>query len=57
MEAKRFSFRHLIPSDTRIDFVGSRFLWIALSFALVLASILLVFLKGIPLGVDFQGAP
>jgi preprotein translocase subunit SecF len=55
MEAKRFSFRHLIPSDTRIDFVGSRFLWVALSFAWVLASILLVFLKGIPLGVDFQG--
>lgn len=55
MEAKPRSFRHLIPRGTKIDFVGRRLFWVALSSVVVCVSILLVFLKGIPLGVDFQG--
>lgn len=55
MKAENFNFRNIIPIGTKIDFVATRFYWVGLSALFVLASILLVAFKGIPLGIDFQG--
>lgn len=41
--------------ETRIDFMGTRRLWVAVSVILVLASIGLLLVQGLKLGVEFQG--
>ena len=52
--SKLHGFR-LIPDQTRIPFVRYRYWAYALSAALVLLTLILVPLKGINLGIDFQG--
>lgn len=45
----------IISPNTRIDFVGKRKIWMAISILAVLASIVLFFTKGLNYGVDFTG--
>lgn len=45
----------LIRPDTQIDFVGKRKLWVGISVAAVLISIILLFTKGLNYGIDFSG--
>src|SRR3546814_5697314 len=45
----------LIPDNTRIDFVGKRWIAFALSAFLAFGSIGLFFGKGLNLGIDFLG--
>jgi preprotein translocase subunit SecF len=45
----------LIPPNTRIDFLGWRRVALMVSLALMAASILLVGLRGLNLGIDFAG--
>ena len=52
--SKLHGFR-LIPDQTRIPFVRYRYWAYALSAALVLLTLILVPLKGLNLGIDFQG--
>jgi preprotein translocase subunit SecF len=46
---------HLIRPGTTIDFVGKRFLWMGISVALILLTIVLFFTKGLNYGIDFTG--
>ncbi|MBL8708148.1 MAG: protein translocase subunit SecF [Rhodospirillaceae bacterium] len=46
---------HLVPPDTRIDFLRYHKITFALSIVMVLASIGLVFTKGLNFGIDFAG--
>lgn len=46
---------HLIPHDTRIDFMRYHKLTFAVSVIMVVASILLIAFKGLNYGVDFAG--
>lgn len=46
---------HIIPHDTRIDFMRFHRLAFALSVAMVVGSILLIAFKGLSFGVDFAG--
>lgn len=46
---------HLIPHDTRIDFMRHHKITFALSVLMVVASILLIAFKGLNYGVDFAG--
>src|SRR6185437_1389230 len=46
---------HLIPPGTEIDFVGKRRLWIGISLACILLTIVLFFTKGLNYGIDFTG--
>jgi preprotein translocase subunit SecF len=48
-------FFELIPSGTRIDFLGKRRLAFAISLGLVLISLAAVPLRGVRLGIDFAG--
>ena len=52
--SKMHSFR-LIPDQPRIPFVRYQYWAYAVSGALVLLTLLLVPLKGLNLGIDFQG--
>jgi preprotein translocase SecF subunit len=52
--SKLHGFR-LIPDETRIPFVRYQYLAYAVSGALVLLTLILVPLKGLNLGIDFQG--
>jgi len=45
----------LIPADVNIDFVGKRKFFVLLSTAINIAAILLLFVKGLNYGVDFDG--
>lgn len=45
----------LIPPDINIDFVGKRYIFVALSTAINIAAILLLLLVGLNYGVDFAG--
>src|SRR4051812_12213892 len=45
----------LIRPGTEIDFVGKRTLWIGVSIACILATIVLFFTKGLNYGIDFTG--
>lgn len=45
----------IIPPDTALDFVGWRFRAVMISGVLVLASLLLLFVRGPNLGIDFAG--
>jgi len=46
---------HLIPPDTRIDFMRWHKITFAFSLFLVLGSLALIFIKGLNFGIDFQG--
>jgi len=46
---------HIIPHDTRIDFMRLHRIAFALSVAMVVGSILLIAFKGLNFGVDFAG--
>src|SRR5580693_5209879 len=46
---------HLIRPGTSIDFVGKRFLWMGISVAAILLTIVLFFTKGLNYGIDFTG--
>jgi preprotein translocase subunit SecF len=46
---------HLIRPDSKIDFVGKRYLWIGLSVATIIATFVLFFTKGLNYGIDFTG--
>ena len=45
----------LVPDDTRIQFMKGRFLGLATSAVLSLASVMLFFYPGLHLGIDFKG--
>jgi preprotein translocase SecF subunit len=45
----------LVPDDTRIDFMGMRFVALAFTLLLTLASLGSLGLKGLNLGLDFEG--
>ncbi|MDR1267565.1 MAG: protein translocase subunit SecF [Holosporales bacterium] len=45
----------LIPHDTKIDFVGKRFIAFAISIALTIAALGTFFLRGLNYGIDFVG--
>ena len=44
-----------ILKDTRIDFMGTRKIWLTISAVLVVASILILAVKGIDWGIEFTG--
>ncbi len=46
---------HLVPPDTRIDFMRYHMITFALSMILVVGSILLIAIKGFNFGIDFSG--
>lgn len=45
----------LIRPGTQIDFVGKRNLWLGISVACILATVVLFFSKGLNYGIDFTG--
>lgn len=45
----------IIPHGTHVDFIGKAKLCAALSIALVAASVIAVFVRGVQLGIDFAG--
>jgi preprotein translocase subunit SecF len=45
----------ILPSDTKIDFIGKRFLAFAVSGFIILASLFLLTTKGLNYGIDFTG--
>jgi len=45
----------IVPSDTNIQFINKRFIAMALSAFLVVASLGLYMTKGLNLGIDFLG--
>ena len=46
---------HLISPNSNIDFVGKRKIWITLSVIMMIATIVLLFTKGLNYGIDFTG--
>ncbi len=44
-----------IPDNTKIDFIGQRFIAFGLTFALIAASVFLMATKGMNYGIDFTG--
>src|SRR5262245_9845407 len=46
---------HVIPHDTRINFMRYHKITFAISVVMVVASLLLIFVKGLSFGVDFAG--
>ena len=46
---------HIINPNSNIDFVGKRKIWIGLSIAMIVATIVLLFSKGLNYGIDFTG--
>jgi len=46
---------HIISPNSNIDFVGKRKIWIGLSIAMIIATIVLFFTKGLNYGIDFTG--
>jgi len=49
------SFRSVLPLQTHIDFIGKRLTWISVSLVFMVLSMLLLILRGIPIGIDFSG--
>ncbi len=45
----------MVPSNTRIDFVGARCFWFVFTAALILVSIGFIAFKGLNFGIDFRG--
>lgn len=50
-----YSGLHIIPPDTRIDFIRHHKITFTISVVMVVASILLIAFKGLNFGVDFAG--
>ncbi len=48
-------FFELVPSGTKIDFIGKRRICAAISIALLLAGLLAIPLRGVKFGIDFAG--
>ncbi|MEX2642034.1 MAG: protein translocase subunit SecF [Acetobacterales bacterium] len=46
---------HLVPDDTRIDFIGQRWIAFAFSALLVIGAIGIYLVNGLNLGIDFRG--
>ena len=46
---------NLIPADTRVDFIGRRFIAFGISMLLVLGSLLAYAVQGLNFGIDFRG--
>jgi preprotein translocase SecF subunit len=46
---------HIVPPNTRIDFMGMRHYAFLLSAVLIIGSILLIAVKGLNYGIDFEG--
>jgi preprotein translocase subunit SecF len=46
---------HLISPESNINFVGKRKVWISLSVLMILATLVLLFTKGLNYGIDFTG--
>lgn len=49
------AFLKLVPSNTKIDFVGFRFITFAIATVLILGSVWGFFFKGLNYGIDFRG--
>lgn len=45
----------IIPRNLNIDFVGKRHIWTGVSIVAMIASLVLIFTKGLNFGVDFTG--
>lgn len=45
----------ILPSDTNINFLGKKFIAFILSIFLIIASLALLFVKGLNFGIDFTG--
>jgi len=45
----------IVPSDTRVDFIGRWRLWVGISLAVIFVSIAAIPLRGIRVGIDFAG--
>ncbi len=45
----------LIPPDTKIDFIGKRYICLVVSVLVILAGVIAIPLRGIRLGIDFAG--
>lgn len=45
----------IIPHDTKIDFIGFRFITFAISVTIIIATLWASFYKGINYGIDFKG--
>jgi len=50
-----YHFTSVLPQDLRIDFVGKRMIFIILSTILNVIAVVLLFTRGLNLGVDFKG--
>lgn len=53
--AQNLKFRELIPVNPNIDFVGKRYVFVAISTVLNIIAIVLFFVIGLNYGVDFRG--
>jgi len=45
----------LIPSNTKIDFLGKKWLAFSFSGALMILTVVLLFTRGLNFGIDFTG--
>ncbi|MEW6057328.1 MAG: protein translocase subunit SecF [Bdellovibrionota bacterium] len=45
----------IIPKDIKVNFVGHRYVWLAISTALVVVSVVLLMSRGFNYGIDFVG--
>ncbi len=46
---------HLINPHSNIDFMGKRKIWVSLSIVMIVATLILLFTKGLNYGIDFTG--
>jgi preprotein translocase subunit SecF len=46
---------HIVPPDTKFDFIGQRYLAFAITLAMILGSFYLIFDRGLSYGIDFTG--
>jgi preprotein translocase subunit SecF len=46
---------HIVPVDTKFDFIGQRYFAFAITLAMILGSLYLVFDRGLSYGIDFTG--
>lgn len=46
---------HIVPPDTKFDFIGQRYVAFAITLAMIVGSFYLVFDRGLSYGIDFTG--
>lgn len=46
---------HIVPPDTKFDFIGQRYFAFAVTLAMILGSLYFVFDRGLSYGIDFTG--